>query len=161
MQCLRNVDIDILIRETADIETWGPIVDAETNNSTDGPFLPKHPREVESEDVFAVPFITGFTNNEQALAYIEAIGSENVDGRLPMNQFERMIREESSAAVIAPDVNSTCELRPELVSEAVLFFYKPYPPVRDQKLLRDRYLDLQTEKNYAAGLTQFAARISR
>ncbi|XP_011498444.1 PREDICTED: acetylcholinesterase isoform X2 [Ceratosolen solmsi marchali] len=160
MQCLRNVDIDILIRETADIETWGPIVDAETNNSTEGAFLPRHPREVELDDIYAVPFVTGFTSNEQALAYIETIGSENVDGRLPINQFERMIREESNAAVIAPDENSTCELRPELVSEAVLFFYRPHPLSRDQKLLRDRYLDLQTEKNYAAGLMQFAAKIS-
>ena len=160
MECLRNVDVDILIRESAYIETWGPIVDAETSNSTDGPFLPRHPREMDTEDLNAVPLMAGFTNNEQALAFIESIGSNNVDGRLPPSQFESMIREESAAAVVSPEVNSTCELRPELVSEAVLFFYKPHPPNRDQKVLRDRYLDLQTEKNYAAGLTLLAGKIA-
>lgn len=161
MDCMRRVEVERLIRETAYIETWGPIVDADTNNSTDGPFLPKHPRDVEPEDFYAVPLITGFTNNEQALAFIQAIDSTNVDGRLPGEQFESMIREESSAAVVSPDANSTCELRPELVSEAVIFFYRPHPVARDQTVLRDRYLDLQTEKNYAAGLTQLAAKVSR
>ncbi|KAL7299946.1 hypothetical protein TKK_0007265 [Trichogramma kaykai] len=162
MECLRNVDVDILVRESAFIETWGPIVDAETSNSTEGPFLPRHPRTElnDAEDLYAVPFIAGFTNNEQALAFIESIGSSNVDGRLPPSQFETMIRDESAAAVVAPDENSTCELRPELVSEAVLFFYKPHPFNRDQKILRDRYLDLQTEKNYAAGLTLLAAKVA-
>ncbi|XP_023246553.1 carboxylesterase 5A [Copidosoma floridanum] len=161
MECLRNVEIDTLIRETADIETWGPIVDADTNNWTGGPFLPKHPRDmVQANEIYAVPLVAGFTSNEQALSYIESIGSENVDGRLPMHQFESLIREESSAAVIAPEENSTCELKPELVTDAVLFYYRPYPPTKDPKHLRDRFLDLQTEKNYAAGLTQLADKVS-
>lgn len=162
MDCLRNVEIETLIRESASIETWGPIVDADINNSTEGPFLPKHPRHARSNDeINAVPLIAGFTNNEQALAYIEMIGTEHIEGRLPPDQFEELIREEAEAAVSHLEDNSTCELRPELISDAVMFFYKPYPPTRDAKILRDKYLDLQTEKNYAAGLTQLAARVAK
>ncbi|XP_031777907.1 fatty acyl-CoA hydrolase precursor, medium chain [Nasonia vitripennis] len=160
MECLRNKDLDTLIRESAFIETWGPIVDAETNNSTDGPFLPKHPRDVGDDDFYSVPLVAGYTNNEQALAFVELLGSEHDDGRLKMHQFESFIRDEINAAVVAPDENSTCELRPELVSDAVTFFYKPHPPTKDTRVLRDRYLDLQTEKNYAAGLIQLAAKVS-
>lgn len=161
MKCLRNVELKTLIQESSFIETWGPIVDGDINNSTEGAFLPRHPREVDDEELYAVPLIAGYTNNEQALAFIESIGSDNVDGRLPQNQFEGMIREESGALVLAPDENSTCEIRPEIVTEAVLFYYTPYPPTRDQKKLRDQYLAMQTEKNYAAGLTQLAAKVSR
>ena len=161
MDCLRNVEIDRLIENTQHIETWGPIIDADINNSSQGPFLPLHPRDVGSDDFYAVPLLTGFTNNEQALAYIESMQGNNADGRLQVHDFEKLIRDESLAAVVPADENSTCELRPELVSEAVLFFYKPHPTTRDQKVLRDRYLDLQTEKNYAAGLTQLAGKVSR
>ncbi|XP_058795202.1 fatty acyl-CoA hydrolase precursor, medium chain-like isoform X2 [Phymastichus coffea] len=160
VRCLRNVELKTLIQESAFIETWGPIVDADINNSTDGPFLPRHPRELAAEELYAVPLISGYTNNEQALAYIQSIGGESADGRLAMSQFEAMIREESGATVLAPDENSTCELRPELVAEAVLFYYRPQPPSGDQRLIRDQYLALQTEKNYAAGLTQLAAKVS-
>ena len=48
-----------------------------------------------------------------------------------------------------------------MVAEAVLFFYKPHPPSKDQGVLRDRYLDLQTEKNFAAGLTLLADKVSK
>lgn len=45
MECLRRVEADILVEKTSDIETWGPIVDAETNNFTE-PFLPFHPKDI-------------------------------------------------------------------------------------------------------------------
>lgn len=47
-----------------------------------------------------------------------------------------------------------------MVAEAVLFFYKPHPPTSDQTMLRDRYLDLQTDKNFAAGLVHLASKVS-
>ncbi|KAJ8664888.1 hypothetical protein QAD02_006550 [Eretmocerus hayati] len=160
MECLRNVQVETLVQASSFIETWGPIVDADTSNATDGPFLPRHPRDIGSDELWAVPLVAGYTGNEQALAYIELIGSENADGRLTPNQFEAMVRDDTVAAVVAPSDNSSCELKPDLVAEGVLFFYRPHPPSRDQKILRDRYLDLQTEKNYAAGLTQLAAKVA-
>jgi carboxylesterase type B len=45
MECLRRLKSDFLIEHSSSIETWGPIVDAETNNDTD-PFLPQHPRDI-------------------------------------------------------------------------------------------------------------------
>lgn len=45
MKCLRRLNSDFLIEHSSSIETWGPIVDAETNNDTD-PFLPQHPRDI-------------------------------------------------------------------------------------------------------------------
>ncbi|XP_012252434.2 carboxylesterase 5A [Athalia rosae] len=159
MECLRRVNSTVLVRESADIETWGPIVDYETNNSSD-PFLPEHPKDIlESGNFNAVPLLAGYTNNEQALAYIEAIGSG--EGVLSQQKFEAMITDETISSVKRFEDNTTCELRAEMLAEAVLFYYKPHPPNKDQALLRDRYLDLQTEKNYAAGLTLLAGKVSR
>jgi len=45
MECLRRPRADFLIAHSSDIETWGPIVDAETNNETE-PFLAQHPKDI-------------------------------------------------------------------------------------------------------------------
>lgn len=106
-----------------------------------------------------MPLIVGYTNNEQALAYMEANGGPNSEGKLSPESFEMMITEEFT--VQAPDENSTCEVNPDLASNAVLFFYRPYPPTTNVTILRDRYLDLQTEKNYASGLTLLAGKVAK
>ncbi|XP_051174126.1 carboxylesterase 5A-like isoform X1 [Leptopilina boulardi] len=161
MICLRRASEKELLKHLSDIETWGPILDRDTNNSSD-PFLPMDPKDLLNSGGFtAVPLITGFTNNEQALSYIESIGSENVDGRLSLNKFEEMIRYDTESEIGLPDENDTCQSKPEIVSEAVLFYYKPHPPTKDQTILRDRFLDLQTEKKYAAGLTFLAGKIAK
>lgn len=159
MMCLRRVPADILVQESSDIETWGPIVDYETNNSSN-PFLPQDPKDIlESGNFNAVPLLVGYTNNEQALAYIEAIQSG--EGALSQEKFETMITDEIIASVKKIEDNETCEINSQMLADAVLFFYKPHPPSKDQGLLRDRYLDLQTEKNYASGLTLLAGKVSR
>lgn len=45
MECLRRLNAEFLVKHSSDIETWGPIVDAEINNETE-PFLPQHPRNI-------------------------------------------------------------------------------------------------------------------
>ncbi|XP_017885728.1 carboxylesterase 1C-like [Ceratina calcarata] len=161
MECLRRVNVDILVRESSSIETWGPIVDYETNNSTE-PFLPVHPRDsVNGGNLNSVPLLVGHTNNEQLLAYKETLSKGDEEGKLSYDKFQMLITDEFVSLVQSPEDNSTCVLKPELVSEAVLFFYKPHPPSKDQAMLRDRYLDLQTEKNFAAGLTLLAGKVSK
>ncbi|XP_054009213.1 carboxylesterase 5A-like [Hylaeus anthracinus] len=161
MECLRRVDVNILVRLSSDIETWGPIVDVEINNATD-PFLPMHPREaLEGGSLNSVPLIVGYTNNEQALAYMESLGKGNANGMLSSSKFEMLITDDFVSMVQSPDDNSTCEMKPEMVADAVLFFYKPHPPSKDEGVLRDRYLDLQTEKNFAAGLTLLAGKVAK
>ncbi|XP_012532823.1 carboxylesterase 5A [Monomorium pharaonis] len=161
MECLRRPQADFLIKHSSDIETWGPIVDAETNNETE-PFLAQHPKDIlENGNFNAVPLIVGYTNNEQVLAYMETINSQNSEGGLSSENFETMITEEFTAAVQNPDDNSTCESKPEMVTNAVLFFYRPYPSTTNTTIFRDRYLDLQTEKNYAAGLTFLASKVAK
>ncbi|XP_043496205.1 acetylcholinesterase-like [Polistes fuscatus] len=164
MECLRRVDVTILVEQASDIETWGPIVDAEINNSSE-PFLPEHPKYILAGGNFnAVPLIAGYTKNEQALAYIESITageSSSDDGSLSDKKFETMIIEESTAAISSPEENSTCEMKPEMLSDAILFYYKPHPPNDDQALLRDKYLELQRDKNFASGLTLLAGELSK
>ncbi|XP_078038305.1 carboxylesterase 5A [Augochlora pura] len=159
MECLRRVDVGILVKESSDIETWGPIVDAETNNQTE-PFLPMHPRDaLDSGQLNSVPLLVGYTKNEQSLAYMESLGKGNPDGKLSSSKFEMLITDEFLSAISCMEDNSTCESKPETVADAVLFFYKPHPPSKNQSVLRDRYLDLQTEKNFAAGLTLLAGKV--
>ncbi|CAL7939053.1 unnamed protein product [Xylocopa violacea] len=161
MECLRRVDVNILTKESSDIETWGPIVDYETNNSTE-PFLPMNPKDaLDSNSLNYVPLLAGYTNNEQALAYMETLAKGNADGKLSYGDFETLITDEFVSLIQSPEDNSTCEMKPHLVTEAVLFFYKPHPLTKDPSVLRDRYLDLQTEKNFAAGLTLLADKVSK
>ncbi|KAL2722821.1 acetylcholinesterase-like [Vespula squamosa] len=165
MECLRRVDVSVLVELSSDIETWGPIVDAETNNGTE-PFLPEHPRDILAGGNYnAVPLIVGYTKNEQSLAYIESMTSDELsDGTLSEKKFESMIIEESSMAVnniYNPEDNNTCETKPEILSDAILFYYKPYPPNDDQGIFRDKYLELQTDKSFASGLTLLAGELSK
>ncbi|XP_046622830.1 carboxylesterase 5A-like [Neodiprion virginianus] len=164
IKCLRNVRAEILVQESSHIETWGPIVDYETNNTTE-PFLPEDPLvTLEMGNFNAVPLLVGYSNNEQALAYIESIGNgrdENADGALSSDKFEALIDSEITAAAKKFEDNTTCEVDSDMLVKSVLFYYKPYPPTKDEMVLRDRYLDLQTEKNYAAGLTLLAGKVSR
>lgn len=108
-----------------------------------------------------MPLIVGYTNNEQVLAYMETTSGQNPEGGLSSENFETMITNEFTAAVQTPDDNSTCESRPEMVTNAVLFFYRPYPSTSNMTVYRDRFLDLQTERNYAAGLTMLAGKVAK
>ncbi|XP_034940154.1 carboxylesterase 5A [Chelonus insularis] len=160
IECLRSVPAHILLNRTAHIESWGPIVDLDTNNSS-APFLPKHPRFIlEDEDFNAVPLMTGYTSHELSLAYIEE--NSNDDGTLTIDKFESKITDEILASINIPfDNTSNCEPKPNMVAEAVLFFYRPYPPSDDPMLLRNKYLALQTEKNYASSIIFFASKVSK
>jgi len=106
-----------------------------------------------------VPLIAGYTKNEQALAYMETVNAK--EGALSPENFESMITDEFSLVVQNPNENSTCESKPEMVTNAVLFFYKPYPPTTNATIFRNRYLDLLTEKNFAAGLTLLATEVAK
>lgn len=108
-----------------------------------------------------MPLIVGYTNNEQVLAYMETTGGQNPEGGLSSENFETMITAAITDEVQTLDDNSTCELKPEMVTNAVLFFYRPYPPTTNTTVFRDRFLDLQTEKNYAAGLTLLAGKVAK
>lgn len=161
MLCLRRIDAKILLQHTSHIETWGPIVDADTNNSSE-PFLPLHPRDIlDSGNFNAVPLMAGYTSNEQSLAYMEMSENPDEGGIMSQSKFESVISDEIMASIQRPDNTSTCESKPQLVADAVLFFYKPYPPSTDPAVYRDRYLNMQTEKNYAAGLTYLAAKVAK
>lgn len=162
VQCLRRIPAESLLKDTADIETWGPIIDADTNNSSE-PFLRMNPKDyLESGDFKGVPLMTGYTNNEQALTYIETMENKDDEGKLSPAKFESLITEEIAGALrLLTDNTSTCETKPHMVSDAVLFLYRPYPPSSDPAVLRDRYLALQTERNFAAGLIMLASKVSR
>lgn len=45
MKCLRRLEANFLIMHSSDIETWGPIIDADTNNETE-PFLAQDPKDI-------------------------------------------------------------------------------------------------------------------
>lgn len=70
MECLRRLNVTVLVKLTSDIETWGPIVDGLIENATE-PFLPQHPKDLLKVASFkGVPFLAGFTSNEQGRRYL-------------------------------------------------------------------------------------------
>ncbi|XP_063992237.1 carboxylesterase 5A isoform X2 [Diachasmimorpha longicaudata] len=161
MECLRRIAAKDLLDGTSQIETWGPIIDGDTHNSSD-PFLPLHPRDIlDSGNFNSVPLMAGYTSNEQSLAYMEISDNPDDGGITSLSKFENTINDEIIASIQKPDNTSTCESKPQLAADAVLFFYRPYPPTKDPAVFRARYLDMQTEKNYAAGLTYLASKVSK
>ncbi|KAF7989713.1 hypothetical protein HCN44_008387 [Aphidius gifuensis] len=162
MECLRNVKDDILLNYTSYIESWGPIVDGEINNSSLTTFLPMDPKDILiNGDFNGVPIMAGYTNNEQVLAFMEITNYNEMDDKWTSIKFEEMMIDDIRSSIHQYDDNTTCEIKTQLITDAVLFFYRPYPLTDNSTIFRDRYLDLHTEKTYAAGLTFLAEKISK
>ncbi|XP_049782827.1 cocaine esterase [Schistocerca cancellata] len=156
LPCLRNAPTSPLAAR-ASLFQWGPVVDADANAST--AFLPKEPKELLEDGQFKqVDFMAGYTNMEDALLHSDI---EEMDKGLTQERFysflSDMVQQESSES----NNNETCVINDQYIIESVSFFYRPYPQTSDTTLLRDRYMDLMTERNYGAGAYLQALKLSK
>lgn len=161
--CLRRLPAATLI-EGSPLVAWGPIVDEGLSNTTI-PFVGSDPRILFEQrppgGLLKVPALIGFTNMEDSLDVSmgemmeEGISSdmyESLVGDIILNELQQL---EAN--------NETCGggSNTQAVLDALNFVYKPYPPVTDPHVLRQKYIEFSTERNYAAPAILLATHLSR
>lgn len=161
MICLRRVEAHTLI-EGSPLVAWGPIIDEGLSNTTI-PFVGSDPRTLLERKpptgLRAVPTLLGFTNMEDSLDVSmgdlmeEGVSSDAYDSLVAdiiLNELQQL---EAN--------NETCGGNMQAVLDALNFVYKPYPPVSDPHVLRQKYVDFSTERNFAAPAILLATHLSR
>lgn len=155
--CLRRPDPEDLLANSPVID-WGPVVDEGLSNITT-PFIPGNPRTLfERNKVHKVPIMIGFTDMEDSL---DVSMGQVMDEGIASDMYESFIGDTVLNEISALESNESCGSNNQLVLDAVNFVYKPYPPVTDPMELRKRFIEFNTERNFAAPSVQLATYNSR
>jgi carboxylesterase type B len=145
MVCLRRVSAEVLLKAA---QSWGPIVDGNLSNDTQ-PFIEEDPRIlVQRGMIKKVPVLIGYTNFEEALV---TLSGDMLKNGVSEEMYMTLVDETVKSQMIAFDSNDTeaCNGNEQLISEAVNFVYKP-PEMADTMLIRQKYIEFTTEREYVA-----------
>lgn len=155
LTCLRRTNADVLLRESAKISSWGPIVDADYVNSSVLPFFAGDPFTLFQNSRFnKVPLMIGYTDMEDALSFTEK--------NFNKDDFKNIITDSITDEIPEPKDNDTCSVRKEFLIDSILFFYTPSAPLtEDMTVLRQKYIDFTNEKRYGSGVVLQASFMSK
>lgn len=162
MVCLRRVEANTLV-EGSPLVAWGPIVDNGLSNSTLA-FVLGDPRTMFEQRGGAgglqnVSTLIGFTNMEDSL---DVSMGEMMEEGLSAEMYETLVGDIILNELQQLEANNeTCGGNSQAVLDALNFVYKPYPPVSDPHVLRQKYVEFSTERNFAAPAIQLANHLSR
>ncbi|KAF2884836.1 hypothetical protein ILUMI_21313 [Ignelater luminosus] len=157
IRCLRRVRPRDLITLSSHID-WKPIVDSRVNNNT--PFLSDTPKALfERGDYFKVPILTGYTDMEEVLS-IDGLDvpDEAISEEFISNAIEEIIKREYQ---INSNNSDLCSYNDDLITDSVLFFYRPTIPVSDPNEARKVVADFSTDKNFGSSTFLHASFISK
>lgn len=155
MTCLRNVPAQIL-SDSSPIMDWGPVMDDGMSNTTT-PFIRQFPRLLAGSGMLkSIPLLIGHTNMEEVLDFVGEI-SEGMSTEMYDNVLNEMILNELALV----QYNDTMCGNNQLVVEAVNFMYRPYPPTDNQSALRDKLIQYNTERKFAAPTILLANQMSK
>ncbi|KAG4080400.1 hypothetical protein HA402_010851, partial [Bradysia odoriphaga] len=155
--CLRRVDAQILM-ENSPVMDWGPVIDEGLSNITT-PFVSGDPRTLfERGRALKVPVLIGFTDMEDSLDV--SMGEVMNDG-IASEMYNSFIEDIVLNGISSLESNESCGTNNQVVMDAVNFVYLPYPPVTDPIELRKRFIDFNTERNYAAPTILLATYMSK
>jgi hypothetical protein len=95
-----------------------------------------------------VPLLIGWTNVEEALV---TLTGDMLKNGVSEEMYMTLVDETVKTQMVGFDSNDTesCGGNEQLISEAVNFVYKP-PEMTDQMIIRQRYIDFTTEREYVA-----------
>lgn len=158
MECLRNLSPATLFTSNP-IKDWGPIVDMNLSNSTMA-FIRDFPSMMTAETSYLknVPVMIGFTDSEEAL---DAPMGAMMDEGLSSDMFESLIQDMILNDLSEFESNDTCMGNNNIVLDAVNFIYKPFPPVKDNLMLRKKFVDFNTDRKYLSPTIQLATLLSK
>lgn len=157
LNCLRRVEAPNLMQNSPIVD-WGPVIDDGLSNITT-PFIPGIPRTLfENNKVEKVPVLIGFTDMEDSLDI--SMGEVMGEG-LTSEMYDTLIGDVVLNELSSLESNESCGTNNQLALDAVSFVYKPYPPVTDPMELRKKFIEFNTERNFAAPTVLLATHMSR
>lgn len=156
--CLRRVEAQTLL-EGSPLVNWGPIVDGGLSNTTI-PFVPENPLALVEKAALMrkVPVMIGFTNMEESL---DVSMGELMDEGVSSEMYDTMVGDIILEELSQLDANSSCGGNWQSVLDALNFVYKPYPAISDPMVLRRKFVEFSTERNFASPAVLMAAHTSR
>lgn len=157
LSCLRRVEAQYLA-EQGPIVDWGPVIDEGLSNITT-PFVPNDPRVlVERNELQKVPVLLGFTNMEDTL---DVTMSELMEDGVTSEMYDTLVGDIIMNELNLLETNQSCGGNNQAVLDALNFVYKPYPPVSDPLVLRQKFIEFSTERNFAAPTVLLASHMSK
>lgn len=157
LSCLRRVDAQLLI-EGSPLIDWGPIIDEGLSNVTIA-FVPNDPRTLlERNEQRKVPLLIGFTSMEDSL---DVSMGELMEAGVTSDMYDVLVGDIILNELSTLETNDSCGGNNQAVLDALNFVYKPYPPVTDPLMLRDKFIEFSTERNFAAPSILMAMHMSR
>ncbi|EFA11441.1 pyrethroid hydrolase Ces2a [Tribolium castaneum] len=160
IECLRQLDGKPLVEQTSNIN-WRPLLDAGLSNTTT--FLPELPRNYfERGEFHKVPFLTGYTNNEDILA-VTTIIDEFETGNITNENLQELLSEIISSDIPVNNNTDSCANNNDHLTDSVMFFYGPDATnsVKDVDSLRKIVGDFTTERSHGASTFLHATYVSR
>lgn len=155
--CLRGVDPDVLVQQTANTN-WGPIIDTGLSNVT-FPFLTELPSNYFERGEFEkIPLLTGYTNMENVLDIESIKNISNISVEFLQSLFMELI---SDDPLLANFSDSGCPSNFEYIINALMFFYGPSHPIENADKLREIVINFATEKDYGASTFLLANYLSQ
>lgn len=156
--CLRRVEAQTLL-EGSPLVTWGPIIDDGLSNTTT-PFVPNNPKSLVEKpaSLRKVPILVGYTNTEESL---DVSMGELMDEGLTSEMYDTLVGDIILNELSQLDTNDTCGGNSQAVLDALNFVYKPYPPISDPQVLRQKFIEFSTERSYASPSIMLAMHTSR
>lgn len=157
IDCLRQIPAQVLVEQDPS-QDWGPVIDDGLSNTT-APFIPDYPRNMATRGALRkVPVMIGYTDMEDVLDL--SLGSMMEEG-ISEDMYQTLIEDIVLNDVQQLDANETCGGNNKIIIDAVNFVYKPFPPVTDGMMLREKYVDFNTDRKYAAPTFQLASEMSK
>ncbi|CAD7077251.1 unnamed protein product [Hermetia illucens] len=157
LECLRHINAQILSENLPFIE-WGPIIDDGLSNTT-MPFVPDTPLQlIERGQLRKVPLLIGYTNMEEVL---DVILGDMMETGISTEMYDTLITDIVLADLPQLESNESCGSNIPMVTDAIAYTYKPYPPVTDNMMLRKKFVEFATERKYAAPTLQLADFVSK
>lgn len=164
LQCLRNLP-DSHIMANLPMFDWSPVIDLNLSNST-SPFIPENPKEMFEKQGFMrkIPIMIGFTDMEQIL---DMTMSEMLENGLSNEMYVSLTTDSilKDMEELGMNNETTCGdsgsgLNNQPLIDAMTFAYMPYF-TSDQKQIRKKFIDFNTEKLYIAPSFSIAKALSK
>lgn len=157
LSCLRRVEA-VSLRSRNPIFDWGPVIDDGLSNTTT-PFIINVPRNlIERNDIRKTATLIGFTDMEDVL---DVSTGELMDEGITNEMYDTFVNDIIINEMTPFETNDSCGGNNQAVIDALNFVYKPYPSVDDPILLRKKFIQFSTERNFAAPAVLLANQLSK
>lgn len=105
-----------------------------------------------------MPILIGFTDMEDSL---DVTMGEVMEDGISSEMYDTLIGDVVLNEISSLESNESCGTNNQVVLDAVNFVYRPYPVVTNPMELRKKFIDFNTERNFAAPSLLVATHMSK